>query len=59
VNRSHTRDFLVNLKLSPLLLREALTKAWNATQSLPKIPFDQINLLAREKYSRDEWNLKF
>jgi lipoate-protein ligase A len=57
-NRSHA-DFLVNLKLPAPTLKLALRQTWNATQPLPQIPFDQIHLLAREKYSLDEWNLKF
>jgi lipoate-protein ligase A len=56
-NRSHA-DFLVNLKLPAPTLKLALRQTWNATQPLPPIPFHQIALLAREKYSRDEWNLK-
>ena len=58
VNRSHT-DFLVNLRLPAHLVKQALAKAWNASERLPQIPFDKISDLAREKYSRDEWNFKF
>lgn len=58
VNRSHSQ-FLMNLGLQVDLLKTTLLKAWNATHPLSQIPMDQITLLAREKYSLDEWNLKF
>jgi len=58
LNRSH-RDFLMNLKTPPHLLRLALQKAWVADTPLAPIPFERISSLAREKYGRDEWNLKF
>jgi lipoate-protein ligase A len=57
-NRSHA-EFLMNLNLPGHAIKAALSKAWNATAPLDPIPFDQITLLAREKYARDEWNLKF
>jgi lipoate-protein ligase A len=58
LGRSHS-DFLMNLKLRPSLLKDGLRKAWNASAPLPLIPFDQIGLLAQEKYSRHDWNFKF
>jgi lipoate---protein ligase len=58
VNRSHS-EFLVNLNVPEHTIKAALAKAWNATAPLDPIPFDQITLLAREKYALDEWNRKF
>jgi len=58
VNRSHS-DFLINLTISPQVLKAALAKAWNAITPLSRIPLDQITRLAREKYALDEWNLRF
>jgi lipoate---protein ligase len=58
VNRSHS-EFLTNLNVPDHALKAALSKAWNATAPLDPIPLDQIDLLAREKYALDEWNLKF
>jgi lipoate---protein ligase len=58
VNRSHS-DFLINLNVPPHSLKTALAKAWNATEPLAPIPFDQITHLAREKYALDEWSFKF
>jgi lipoate---protein ligase len=58
INRSHS-DFLINLRVPDHTIKTALSKAWNATESLDPIPSDQITLLAREKYALDEWNFKF
>jgi lipoate---protein ligase len=57
-NRSHA-DFLTNLNLPAPTVSAALIKTWDATAPLDPIPLDQITLLAREKYSLDEWNLRF
>src|SRR6266404_2403295 len=57
-NRSHS-DFLMNLHVPADLLKRALIKVWNASESLPEIPLDRISRLARQKYDLDEWNLKF
>ena len=58
VHRSHA-DFLINLNLSAATVSAALIKVWDATAPLASIPSEQITLLAREKYSLDEWNLRF
>jgi lipoate---protein ligase len=58
VNRSHA-DFLINLNVPPHTIKAALAKAWNTAGVLDPIPWDKITLVAREKYSLDEWNLKF
>lgn len=58
VNRSHA-DFLMNLRVPDYKIKAALIKAWDASGVLDPIPWDQITLLAREKYALDEWNLKF
>jgi lipoate-protein ligase A len=57
-NRAHD-NFLTNLNLSPERIKEALKQAWNAAEELKNIPLEAIERLAREKYSSDEWNLKF
>jgi lipoate---protein ligase len=56
-DRSHA-DFLVNLNLPASAVKSALTGAWQANGSLSEVPGAQIERLAREKYARDEWNLK-
>jgi len=58
LNRSH-RDFLLNLKAPPSVIKLALGRAWNVTDPLQHIPFEQIGTLVREKYSLETWNLKF
>ena len=57
-NRSHA-DFLINLNVPVHSLKAALAKTWQTTGVLEDIPFDPITQLARAKYSRDEWNLRF
>jgi len=56
--RSHA-DFLLNLKLPASRLKSALSEAWHANSPLSEVPLAQIERLAREKYARGEWNLKF
>ena len=58
VNRSHA-DFLINLNVPPHTIKTALIKVWEANGVLDPLPWDQITLLAREKYALDKWNLKF
>jgi len=57
-NRSH-KDFLTNLPLPAASVKAALARAWNATAPLVDFPRDQIEALAREKYARRAWSLKF
>ena len=40
-------------------MKRALLAAWNATAPLENIPHEQVQLLSRNKYVTDEWNLKF
>jgi lipoate-protein ligase A len=56
--RSH-REFLRNLDLPGAAVKQALREAWRAGDRLPGVPRETIELLAREKYATDEWNLKF
>jgi lipoate-protein ligase A len=56
--RAHS-DFLTNLNVPTERIKEALIKAWNATDSGSDIPLDRVQSLVREKYSRAEWNRKF
>ncbi len=57
-NRPH-RSFLTNLNLPPHRVKEALKQSWGAREEFKNIPFETIERLARERYSRDEWNFKF
>jgi hypothetical protein len=49
----------MNVKLPSDVVRTALASGWGASETLQTVPFDRIESLVREKYSRDEWNLKF
>lgn len=57
-NRSH-KDFLMNLKVPATRIKEALRKAWNASEPWESLPMDQIAALRQQKYERAEWNFKF
>ena len=55
--RSHDA-FLANLSLPAESVKSALQKVWDATAPLATLPQAEIQKLAAEKYSTDEWNLK-
>lgn len=57
-NRTH-RDFLTRLNLAPSSIKAALQKAWAATEPLQDVPYGAIQRLVTDKYSREEWNLKW
>jgi lipoate-protein ligase A len=57
-NRTHG-NFLTNLNLPPHKVKEALKQSWSAREEFKNIPLEAIERLARERYSSDEWNLKF
>jgi lipoate-protein ligase A len=57
-SRSHDK-FLTNLNLPAAEVKAALKKTWNATKELQNFPKSEIQKLVAEKYSTDEWNLKF
>jgi lipoate-protein ligase A len=56
VGREHG-TFLTNLKVDGACIKKALCKAWSAEEKSLSIP--DVKQLVAEKYSRDEWNLKF
>jgi lipoate-protein ligase A len=55
--RSH-REFLTNLNLPADKVKAALKKSWGAVEELKKFPKLEIQKLATQKYSSDEWNYK-
>jgi len=57
-NRPH-ENFLTNLMLPADKVKKALRQSWSAGEKFKDIPFEAIERLARERYSKDEWNLKF
>lgn len=56
--RLHT-DFVTNLHLPSQQIKEALSIFWQANEELSAWPQEAVAQLVEEKYSRDEWNLKF
>jgi lipoate-protein ligase A len=56
VGREHG-TFLMNLNVNVSVIKNALREAWSARDEKLRVPDTQQ--LAAEKYSRDEWNLKF
>jgi lipoate---protein ligase len=56
-SRSHG-EFLTNLSLSADKVNAALKKSWNAIEELKAFPKPEIQKLAAQKYSADEWNFK-
>lgn len=54
--RSHEL-FLTNLKIPAAAVKDALAQTWSARAPLPSPPDCQA--LIAEKYSRNEWNLRF
>lgn len=54
--RAHGK-FITNLHADGAVIKKALQNAWAATENLSMVP--DVTQLVRERYSRDEWNLKF
>ena len=57
-DRPH-RDFVTNIPVKPAQLSEALQKTWGCEGTLEEIPMEKVNALVEEKYSKDDWNLKY
>ena len=57
-HRSHV-EFLMNLKLPPRTVKDALRKIWSVREVLDVVPSDEIVRLEREKYSQDDWTFRF
>lgn len=56
-SRSHG-EFLTNLNLPADTVKTALKQSWNAIEELKGFPKQEIQKLAMQKYSTDEWNFK-
>jgi lipoate-protein ligase A len=56
--RSH-ETFLCNLSMEPREVRMALRQAWGAREALHEVPFDRIEALVGDRYSRQQWNFKY
>jgi len=57
-NRRHS-EFLVNLTSTGDSLKDALYKAWDASELLSNIPGRRIGELVEQKYGRPEWIVNF
>lgn len=57
-SRPHS-DFVTNLSLPAATVKAALSKEWKAKEVFKNPPLEEIEKLAREKYSTDVWNFKF
>jgi lipoate-protein ligase A len=53
--RSH-REFVTNLPAPVEELRNSIVTAWDASEAMDSRPEEATRRLARERYSRDEWN---
>ena len=58
LNRSHS-DFLLNLGVPALRIKQALVKCWTASEPLDDLPFERVSDLTREKYGCEEWNSRW
>jgi len=52
-------QFLTRLPIKGAALKAALRKVWVAEEPMAETPHSRIEQLVAEKYSRDEWNLKW
>ena len=53
-NRSH-KDFLTNLEVPGHKLKEAIRRAWNATELLEEMPLGEIVRLTNHRYLSRDW----
>lgn len=53
------RDFLVNLGVSAEVVKAELAREWNVGSDSYEVPEDEVQKLARERYSSPDWNWKF
>jgi lipoate-protein ligase A len=58
MERNHA-DFITNLPLTRTQLESALTTAWPTDGELKDWPRDQTELLVRDRYTDNSWNLGF
>jgi lipoate-protein ligase A len=56
--RSH-ESFLKNLEIDPARIIEGLTEAWGTDGEFTEVPYQRIEELVKNRYSRREWNFKF
>jgi lipoate-protein ligase A len=57
-SRGHA-EFVTNLPLSRVVIREAVNDAWPTTDELTDWPSEHVEALVEERYGREEWNLGY
>ena len=57
-NRGHSA-FVTNLGVPAERVKKALAAVWGAEGKMTKAPEERMRTLARERYSNEDWNLKF
>lgn len=57
-NRSHD-GFLRNLAVDAQSVRDGLKTEWGTGEVFNDVPYEEIQKLVRDRYSRAEWTLKF
>ncbi len=55
--RAH-EEFLVNLRLPPATVKQALRRIWRADAPLSELPEAALQRLVATRYARDDWNLR-
>jgi len=56
--RPHS-EFIGNVPLKRSAVKAALAQAFGATENAAPPPFERVNRLVEERYTRDEWNFRF
>lgn len=57
-NREHLK-FITNIPLKPDKIKKSLTEIWKAGEIFKTVPEKEISELVKEKYSKEDWNLKY
>ncbi len=57
-NRAHN-EFLMNLRLPAIAVKNALRAQWNVGEVLERLPLETIRSLVHDRYATTEWNFKF
>lgn len=52
-------DFVINLDVSAAEIKQSLAQEWGVDGTLHAPPLEHMTRLIEERYSRDEWNMKF
>lgn len=57
-NREHLK-FITNVPLKPAQIKMSLVEIWKAEEAFKTVPGKETSKLVEEKYSREDWNLKY